>query len=1033
MDSTETDFLVSINSKVINKNVFKANLGDNWVGCRITPDEFQKAIIEGWAYSAVYRNERRSRKNFLGTNIASVDIDGTRQIDDVLADPFCLKCLTCLYTTSSHTVEEHRFRLVFLLPMGVEDPNEYTHILQALSLKLGGDRAATDPARIFYGNRSASFQQWDRRISEEDLSLLLETYPVIEHKVATSTSLVTSLRSPKKLSGDMTLVTKEGNVLTLDQIRKRQSVFCPFHPDKHPSAFVGIKREGGKYVHCSSCQTTWHQHWDERLLLDDPTDFSVTIKNVSEMSLRSKRLHIKKIISDLSGEQLHQVSSHIDINIVETPFFKLDHIKDGLTLIKSQKGTGKTEAVSNVISDVLFARRTATLEELEERESDDDHPPQKLTIRSSYRVLLIGHRQALIRSLCKRLQLNCYLDEDAELEYSPLYRDQYGVCIDSIYKVLKYGRPYDLVIIDESEQVIGHFLAETMRDRFFFFKGFSKVIKEAKSVVAMDADLSWTTYLVLSELRNQTPKKRDLNGLSIFINEYKGPTKVIEIYESQLQLIGQIWSDIRDGKKLFICSNSKNKIEYLDQQLTKDFPDIKSISITSENSTKPEVQAFISDIRKACTEYQIILTSPSLGTGVDISFEDSKEVFDCVYGIFETLINTHFEVDQQLSRVRHPKRVCVWISPRRFNFEHNYDVVKKDLLEANVIANGAFTLANSIASAAFFDKDKSFLNLAALVVSDQMKSKNHLRSNFIQYKRKLGWKIEYIGSTDLREFGKQIKASGKQLSTEMYIDKLLSATPIDESTFEDIADRLDSNFSQEEISEAEMFSYRRIAIELFYREPISREIIIRDDFGYVRQVFRRFERVIQESELDEHRYTDAITSSGQIPINEGMKFYRDRKRQADGWLIYILLRSAGVLTNGVFDCEREITSLDLDLFVQIARSNKAILEMQLDRFQLRADIEEKPTQQLGVLLKMIGLELKRSRTSKLPGDKKLYHYRVDANRLAAIQQIQARQSTTDDAWREIHERYGFERISDDYHMTLGDLQRFVRQAGRMNR
>jgi hypothetical protein len=191
--------------------------------------------------------------------------------------------------------------------------------------------------------------------------------------------------------------------------------------------------------------------------------------------------------------------------------------------------------------------------------------------------------------------------------------------------------------------------------------------------------------------------------------------------------------------------------------------------------------------------------------------------------------------------------------------------------------------------------------------------------------------------------------------------------------------------------------------------------------------------VIQESELDEHLYTDAITSSGQIPINEGMKFYRDRKRQVDGRLIYILLRSAGVLTNGVFDCEREITSLDLDLFVQIARSNKAILEMQLDRFQLRADIEEKPTQQLGVLLKMIGLELKRSRTSKLPGDKKLYHYRVDANRLAAIQQIQARQSTTDDAWREIHERYGFERISDDYHMTLGDLQRFVRQAGRMNR
>jgi hypothetical protein len=73
--------------------------------------------------------------------------------------------------------------------------------------------------------------------------------------------------------------------------------------------------------------------------------------------------------------------------------------------------------------------------------------------------------------------------------------------------------------------------------------------------------------------------------------------------------------------------------------------------VTSDTITKQEVKDFIIQAKKKATDYDVILTSPSLGTGVDISFPEGAQLIDVVFGFFEAQINSHFDFDQQLARV----------------------------------------------------------------------------------------------------------------------------------------------------------------------------------------------------------------------------------------------------------------------------------------------------------------------------------------------------------------------------------------------
>ena len=47
----------------------------------------------------------------------------------------------------------------------------------------------------------------------------------------------------------------------------------------------------------------------------------------------------------------------------------------------------------------------------------------------------------------------------------------------------------------------------------------------------------------------------------------------------------------------------------------------------------------------------VLVSHLAWGTGVDITFDNNAQLIDVVYGFFQARVNTHFDIDQQLSRV----------------------------------------------------------------------------------------------------------------------------------------------------------------------------------------------------------------------------------------------------------------------------------------------------------------------------------------------------------------------------------------------
>ena len=165
-----------------------------------------------------------------------------------------------------------------------------------------------------------------------------------------------------------------------------------------------------------------------------------------------------------------------NVSISQTDYLSLPRtLPEGIIFVKSPKGTGKTERLRQILA------------------ADDGS------------VLLIGHRVALIRQSCERLGLECYLDFTGHLTARRL-----GVCLDSLRRLRFKGQWFNqfrTIIIDESEQVLSHFLSDTIDSdaRDAIFVDFKTLLQRAKRVVALDADLGWSSFETLSKLA-QRPK-----------------------------------------------------------------------------------------------------------------------------------------------------------------------------------------------------------------------------------------------------------------------------------------------------------------------------------------------------------------------------------------------------------------------------------------------------------------------------------------------------------------------------------------------
>jgi hypothetical protein len=477
----------------------------------------------------------------------------------------------------------------------------------------------------------------------------------------------------------------------------------------------------------------------------------------------------------------------------------------------------------------------------------------------------------------------------------------------------------------------------------------------------MDADLGWVTFRTLSRL---DPRK----SKHIWFNEgTPGADKTMQVYHSQPHLVAELKQSLAQGKRCFVTSNAKGKVVQLARAMKDDFPAKAFVTITADTAQEKAIKDFISDPSTEALKYDAVFACPSIGTGVDIAFPDQAQAFDAVFGFCEAQITTHLEFDQQLSRVRHPGEVKVWITPRKFNFETEFQVVKRDALERSLFKNLVVDYDDS--GEPQYQENDPFLEMASLIVSEQRASKNDLKGNFVRHKEKQGFLIKYVGK-DHKAFGEgqALLMKGKSLDDETYCEAISSAKPLTPPEYDRLGEAVRAG---EPLSDSEKWSYERATIEDFYQESVTAELINLDQRGRFRAKVRLFEAVFEGPDV----------ARFDLPL-AGRRLVTGKAGKVAA--IRMLLRLTPLLTSDG-RLGAVVEACDLAQFTDTVSRKKAAIENQLG-VQVQRDFRDKPVQQLGRILGLVGLRLERVHSRK-EKEKKVYGYRLAPGPLARMKAI----------------------------------------------
>lgn len=909
--------LLSINTHIHNR---PEKRGGHWFAAGFESKDLSMAeladqVRAGHAFSSQFAKGRRSKANFIASGVIAADVDYGMTIEQALNHPLVRNNAGMIYTTGRHTPEHNRFRIVFELEAPIESEKTYHHALLGLISRLLSDRSCQDGARFFYGNTSADVFHIGKVLAAHELEVLVEQGRIIDERSGSKRRSKSDLKVDERPSlvfsdsfqAGMEVMHASGSLVGLEDIPEDdRSIYCPFHMDANPSAYVVTSQVGVRGIACQACGVT---RW--------PSE-------APSISFDWHKLVVDGARSDgqQTGSLRHPSGTNVDV--IDARYLPDLNIGNGVTYIRSPKGTGKTE---------FLKREVARLR------------------KQGARVLLVGHRKALLGNLAKRLGLPNYQDE----ANTGAWRDTgcLAVSVESLAKFVDTGKDrFDVLIIDESEQVTAHFKSDTLSDRrTLAYLTLEFYLRNTSCVICSDADAGEMTAGLLTITKN-----KDYPDRFIF-NQYKVDSTAmpVYVYESEDGLYSQLLDQVSAGHRCFVATNSKATADRIHEATRRKHPDKRHLLITSDTSSRPEVVRFIGQPSQETLNYDSVIYSPSLSTGVDISF-DTVGVVDTVFGFFFPHITTHFDIDQQISRVRNPRSIKVWISDARYRYQTDPFVIRDEMMANRDLAS---RLVRIDEAGRHVYGDDNLLTLIAWITAVQRASMSDLRSNFIALRQENGFEVHVVEPAD----GLTPLPSGKIDQSEL-VRQICSAKKITAAKYKDYVRN-----SKRGVAAKLDYEIKRYEIESFYGVDVDEDLVSRDLSGPLRARVSELRNMLADVEsikrLDRREMFCTHLSSVD---------WKQRVRRKE--LLSELLSSADLYEPKDGFAETAIVNKsNLGRFIAtVKRHQKDVV--QVFGVNVRSDLEEAPVLQLKEILKLVGMTVTKSHSTASKGQK-IVHYRFD--------------------------------------------------------
>lgn len=373
-------------------------------------------------------------------------------------------------------------------------------------------------------------------------------------------------------------------------------------------------------------------------------------------------------------------------------------------------------------------------------------------------------------------------------------------------------------------------------------------------------------------------------------------------------------------------------------------------SIHSDNSGIEENVAFIKDITNAVKDVDALLTSPSLGTGVDIN----EYHFDVVYGIFHAKSQTATECAQQLYRYRPHVPIHVWVAPRPpFGYqETNAQKIKERILQTNEVTAFLIRIDKETGRRGV-EKDWA-LDTYCQILAARNRSINNLRTDLQDLLTEMGNKIISMGGDEDTFALDQMKKAAAALDMAYY-SAITKAKNISATEYRQ---RQNKDYLKPE----EVFECEKFRLQDTYGIEVTESLVEKDAGGKLSRAISAFEAILKEPDgtifdTNSNRQYPApptIVAEKDRQEREHLPLCMDWGNYSAKWLARFNLGLHHILKRLV--AGEEVTAHDPDLLRMVALAKeygvyiKTILGFTVpDKCQ--------PMWLLGTLLDQLGLKL----------------------------------------------------------------------------
>ena len=449
------------------------------------------------------------------------------------------------------------------------------------------------------------------------------------------------------------------------------------------------------------------------------------------------------------------------------------------------------------------------------------------------RILMVGHRVNLIRSICKDLGMEIYSDlgEYEEFEGKDIKRrfwleNKLGITFDSLWRVFDNGKApqYDYLILDESEQVIAELLTTTrtqeespgfehkrIQQTSELRSKLGRAIQASTSVICLDADLGNLTTWFIEDWKT--------SNFIFYHNQYKSfEGRTFKLTPSIDYTWQQIEEDIYEGKKVYVNCDTKAKAKALHLHLETIFDPpsqrggrmAKGLIIDGDNSGLKKHKALaenpnevIPDLMRRGLKW--LITTPTFETGISIGKPEIQEYrFHSAYLLWTWNNYTANTARQAICRVRNADNYYVFIPG---GFDKPLDITKLlDFIE------------NQSNNPRQIDRTEY---LKRYVNQQKENSQTNKTIHFQLLIEEIGGRLKRIKEPHLK--GSSYNDCMKAVKEEE-INRILQATDIeDENAYQELGFTQDDRYKR----------YRYEVQKTFNTRKINKTLIKRWDFGRI--------------------------------------------------------------------------------------------------------------------------------------------------------------------------------------------------------